>query len=123
MVRMDYPFFPFYKCLSGAILEDVITPNILNMCTLCRMTQPLLLGRLIRYFSPHTDVSRKSAFLYAAGVIVCSIINVFVKQPYMMAISHVGMKISIGLCSLLYRKASILRHDFYLYLNVQFLLE
>lgn len=71
-----------------------------------RVSQPLLLGRLLRYFSStQTDVSKSDAYLYALGVVLCSAINIFVIHPYMMAILHMGMKMRIACCTLIYRKA------------------
>lgn len=36
---------------------------------------------------------------------MCSAVNIFVIHPYMMAILHMGMKMRIACCSLIYRKA------------------
>ncbi|XP_049853309.1 probable multidrug resistance-associated protein lethal(2)03659 isoform X1 [Schistocerca gregaria] len=70
-----------------------------------RLTQPLFLGRLIRFFNPGSDISEEEAYGYAAAVILCSAFNIFVIHPYMMAILHMGMKIRVACCSLIYRKA------------------
>lgn len=70
------------------------------------MLQPLALGKLIEYYKPnHSGISLRDAYLYAGGVIACSFINVFVQHPYMMAILHMGMKMRVACCSLIYRKA------------------
>ncbi|XP_015109425.1 probable multidrug resistance-associated protein lethal(2)03659 isoform X2 [Diachasma alloeum] len=66
--------------------------------------QPLALGRLLRYYSTDT-VTKTEAYLYAGGVILCSAVNIFVVHPYMMAILHMGMKMRVACCSLIYRKA------------------
>ncbi|GLV41664.1 uncharacterized protein CBL_06893 [Carabus blaptoides fortunei] len=71
-----------------------------------RMLQPLALGQLISYYRPNqTEISETDAYLYASGVIGCSLANVFVIHPYMMAILHMGMKMRVACCSLIYRKA------------------
>ncbi|KDR22129.1 probable multidrug resistance-associated protein lethal(2)03659 [Zootermopsis nevadensis] len=75
-----------------------------------RVSQPLLLGRLVRYFSVSKsksdfDMTLEEAYFYAAGVVICSALNVFVIHPYMMAIIHMGMKMRVACCSLIYRKA------------------
>lgn len=70
-----------------------------------RLTQPLFLGRLIRFFNPGSDITKEEAYGYAAAVILCSAFNIFVIHPYMMAILHMGMKIRVACCSLIYRKA------------------
>lgn len=73
---------------------------------MCRVTQPLFVGGFIRYFSPGSNMSRNTAFMYAAAIVICSAVNVIVRQSFMMAMFHLGMKIRVSLCSLLYRKAS-----------------
>ncbi|CAG2057728.1 unnamed protein product [Timema podura] len=71
-----------------------------------RASQPLFLGRLIQYFSPSNEnITLEQAYIYALGVIMCSTINVFAIHPYMMAIFHMGMKIRVACCSLIYRKS------------------
>lgn len=70
------------------------------------MLQPVALGKLIQYYSPNqTEISKTEAYLFAGGVIGCSLVNVFVTHPYMMAILHMGMKLRVACCSLIYRKA------------------
>ncbi|XP_011301163.1 probable multidrug resistance-associated protein lethal(2)03659 [Fopius arisanus] len=69
-----------------------------------RVLQPLALGRLLRYYSTD-NVTKTEAYLYASGVILCSAVNIFVVHPYMMAILHMGMKMRVACCSLIYRKA------------------
>jgi ATP-binding cassette subfamily C (CFTR/MRP) protein 4 len=44
--------------------------------------------------------------MYAAAIVICSAANVIVRQSFMLAMFHLGMKIRVSLCSLLYRKAS-----------------
>lgn len=68
------------------------------------MLQPLFLGYLLRYYNT-SEVSKNEAYLYALGIILCSAVNVFVVHPYMMAILHMGMKMRVACCSLIYRKA------------------
>ncbi|KAL6254639.1 hypothetical protein P5V15_013946 [Pogonomyrmex californicus] len=70
---------------------------------LLRVLQPICLGRLLRYYNS-TEVDLLEAYLWAAGIVLCSAINVFVIHPYMMGILHQGMKIRVACCSLIYRK-------------------
>ncbi|GLG99920.1 Putative multidrug resistance-associated protein [Gryllus bimaculatus] len=70
-----------------------------------RVAQPIFLGQLVLSFSNDSEVPRDAAMGYAAGVVLCSAANIFVIHPYMMAIFHMGMKMRVGSCSLLYRKA------------------
>ncbi|XP_025993846.1 probable multidrug resistance-associated protein lethal(2)03659 [Solenopsis invicta] len=68
-----------------------------------RVLQPLLLGRLLHYFNS-TDVDKGYAYGVAVGVILCSAVNVFATHMFMMGIMHMGMKIRVACCSLIYRK-------------------
>ncbi|XP_026324008.1 probable multidrug resistance-associated protein lethal(2)03659 isoform X4 [Hyposmocoma kahamanoa] len=90
-----------------------------------RLQQPLFLGTLLRYYTVpqnsttnHTYINRLfhyydmegaitwgEAVFCAFGVIFCSAINVLVQHPFMMGVMHIGMKMRVGICSLIYRKA------------------
>lgn len=58
---------------------------------------------MLRYYNT-PDVDELHAYLYAVGIILCSAISVFMIHPYMMGILHMGMKMRIACCSLIYRK-------------------
>lgn len=45
------------------------------------------------------------AELYAAGLMAGSVLTVVCAHPYMLGVLHLGMKMRIALCSLIYRKA------------------
>ncbi|XP_031850164.1 putative multidrug resistance-associated protein lethal(2)03659 isoform X2 [Nomia melanderi] len=66
--------------------------------------QPIFLGKLLKYYSDR-DITKTEAYLYATGVVLCSGLLIFVIHPYMMAILHMGMKMRVACCSLIYRKA------------------
>nr|XP_022908005.1 probable multidrug resistance-associated protein lethal(2)03659 [Onthophagus taurus] len=71
-----------------------------------RLIQPIALGQLILYYVPNqTEITRDEAYLYAGAVILCSFFYVLLIHPYMMAICHVGMKMRVACCSLIYRKS------------------
>lgn len=69
-----------------------------------RVAQPLLLGFLLRSFSSGSAINT-DAYLYAAGVVLCSLAKAFVVNPYMLAAQHMGMKMRVTCCTLIYRKA------------------
>jgi len=58
---------------------------------------------MLLYFNT-MEVDKFYAYYCAIGVILCSAVNVFVVHPYMMGILHMGMKIRVACCSLIYRK-------------------
>ncbi|KAL9890469.1 probable multidrug resistance-associated protein lethal(2)03659 [Glossina fuscipes] len=69
-----------------------------------RTLQPLfLLGLIAYYTSGEENIQR--AYVYAAGVILCSALNVIIMHPYMLGTMHIGMKIRVAMCSMIYRKA------------------
>ncbi|XP_046668372.1 probable multidrug resistance-associated protein lethal(2)03659 isoform X3 [Homalodisca vitripennis] len=70
-----------------------------------KLMQPLFLGGLIEHFRQDSEVTKKDAYLYALGIVICSAINIIVMHPYMISIMHVGMKMRLSCCSLVYRKA------------------
>lgn len=67
------------------------------------------MGQLISYYTVSHDnestIDKKDAYYYAGGVIICSLLEVLLTHPYMMGVSHMGMKVRIAVCSLIYRKA------------------
>ncbi|KAL1513345.1 hypothetical protein ABEB36_002766 [Hypothenemus hampei] len=71
-----------------------------------RMAQPIFLGQLLSFYTPNkTDISLEQAYYYAAGVVLCSLSNVLISHPYMMGVLHLGMKMRVACCSLIYRKS------------------
>lgn len=65
----------------------------------------MFLGKLVEFYSPGNTMKPQEAYMYAAAVVACSALNVFVVHPYMMAILHMGMKFRVACCSLIYRKS------------------
>lgn len=66
--------------------------------------QPLFLQGLLSFFTPESKVTLLEAYGYAAGVILCTAISVMIMNPFWMAILHIGMKLRVACCSLIYRK-------------------
>jgi hypothetical protein len=53
-------------------------------------------------------MARHTAYLYAAGVVVCSTFTVLIQNPVWLAAVHTGMKMRVGTCSLIYRKVILI---------------
>ncbi|XP_030388616.1 probable multidrug resistance-associated protein lethal(2)03659 [Scaptodrosophila lebanonensis] len=67
--------------------------------------QPLLLGGLISYFSQgQTSISKESAYLYAMGIVLCSLITSVFFHPFMFYVFKVGTRIRLAFAGLVYRK-------------------
>lgn len=76
-----------------------------------RLYQPLFLGNLLVYFaSSEKTIHKDDAYLYAFGIIICSIIPVMVFHPYQLYMLQLGMKIRLACCSLLYEKVNHTNH-------------
>ncbi|KAL8592423.1 hypothetical protein ACOMHN_021365 [Nucella lapillus] len=69
-----------------------------------RVVQPLLLGGLIRYFTPGSQVSSTEAYLYALGVSVCAAVIAVTHHPYFFGVTRMGMQMRVACCSLMYKK-------------------
>ncbi|XP_033761065.1 multidrug resistance-associated protein 4-like isoform X1 [Pecten maximus] len=70
-----------------------------------KVVQPLLLGQLIRYFTPDSTVSERDAYLYAMGVSLCAVVLAVAHHPYFFGVQRIGMQMRVACCSLLYRKS------------------
>lgn len=67
--------------------------------------QPLFLGGLVAYFANgQTSISEKNAYLFAGGIVLCSIVPVITFHPFIFYIFQLGTKIRLALSGLIYRK-------------------
>jgi ATP-binding cassette subfamily C (CFTR/MRP) protein 4 len=65
----------------------------------------MFIMRLFEYWNQkQSPIQVEEAYLFASGVLFCSLVNVMVLHPCMMAVMHVGMKVRVACCSLIYRK-------------------
>lgn len=71
-----------------------------------KMLQAISLGNLVSYYAPdNVNMTMQEAYIYAGIVIGCTLVTVLVSHPTNMGILHIGMKIRVSVCALLYRKA------------------
>lgn len=70
-----------------------------------RLTQPILLFGVMTYFAKPDAEDLTRALLCASGLIATSVLTVVYGHPYMLGLLHLGMKMRVALCSLIYRKA------------------
>ncbi|XP_050391108.1 ATP-binding cassette sub-family C member 4 [Patella vulgata] len=76
-----------------------------------KVVQPLLLGGLIRYFTPDSKMSDMEAYLYAMGVSLCAIVLAVSHHPYFFTVCKIGMQARIACCSLIYKKSLRLSNE------------
>ncbi|XP_065361003.1 probable multidrug resistance-associated protein lethal(2)03659 [Calliphora vicina] len=73
--------------------------------TTLKSLQPLFLGGLVSFFAAgQTDVSERDAFLYAGGIVLCSLLMVMSVQPYLFYALKTSTQIRVSLSGLIYRK-------------------
>ncbi|XP_044268715.1 probable multidrug resistance-associated protein lethal(2)03659 [Tribolium madens] len=71
-----------------------------------RLSQPLFLGKLMEYYTPNqTSMSKNTAYCYAVGIVAMSFANALLGHSCVFGLMHLGMKVRVASCSLIYRKA------------------
>lgn len=70
-----------------------------------RLGTPMLLGGLLRYFKKNTTETYETALLYAGGICIATAINVITLNQVVFGAFHVGARIRVATCSVVYRKA------------------
>lgn len=64
----------------------------------------MLLGGLLRYFKKNTTETYETALLYAGGICIATAINVIALNQVVFGAFHVGARIRVATCSVVYRK-------------------
>ncbi|XP_039479923.1 probable multidrug resistance-associated protein lethal(2)03659 [Drosophila santomea] len=96
LLRVLFGVFGQYFVLLGVVL--LFLEAILTM-------QPIFLMELISSFSHSSPKSNGMAYVYAGGVILGSALKVILMNPYSFAVTHLGLKIRVGVSSMVYRKS------------------
>lgn len=91
----------FYNAYGLPVLIYGLAFSIVE--TVNRCAQPLFLGGLLSNFVD-PDATKNMAYLYATGIIICSLIPVLTFHPFIYYIFEVGMMIRIGSSRLVYDK-------------------
>lgn len=73
---------------------------------------PPLLGGLLRYFRKDPVETYETAMWYGAGLCVASVLNMLCFNHLIYRAYHVGLKIRVAVCSLVYRKVGEARFRF-----------
>lgn len=64
----------------------------------------MLLGKLLRYFRESGDVTYHEALMYAGGICLSTAINAITINQSIFGAFHIGGRIRIAVCSVVYRK-------------------
>ncbi|KAH8381999.1 hypothetical protein KR009_001320 [Drosophila setifemur] len=85
-----------------------VPPSIVYsiMAIAVHTAQPLMLGGLVSFFSESSDdnISKHAAYIYATGVVLCSLISGLFYHPFMKYLFRVGSRIRLACAGLVYRK-------------------
>lgn len=98
----------------------ILNFDFFSLCFFCHLSllyraiQPQCLGSLVMYFSQTKENAAIAAatddprivYLYAIGIIMCSILTISFSHPFMVYALQMGMRVRITCCSLIYRKVS-----------------
>ncbi|KAF0749477.1 putative multidrug resistance-associated protein lethal(2)03659, partial [Aphis craccivora] len=93
------------KIFGGKILfygiVQMFTESVL------RLTQPMLIRGLLTYFNHDESniVDLKQAYMYASGLLFNMLGNIVLYHFSQMEMVHLGMKIRVAYCSMIYKKA------------------
>ncbi|KAF2881310.1 hypothetical protein ILUMI_24866 [Ignelater luminosus] len=68
------------------------------------VAKPLMIGRIVSYFSSNPDITRETAVYYTLALIACIFANITFLHNYMFAIQSLSFKMKIACCTLIYRK-------------------
>ncbi|XP_049951743.1 ATP-binding cassette sub-family C member 4-like isoform X1 [Schistocerca serialis cubense] len=66
--------------------------------------KPVLLGYLLKHFTPGSTITRDEAFYYAGGLIATLFLNLVLMHHTNLMAQRIGMRARIACCSLIYRK-------------------
>ncbi|XP_017768861.1 PREDICTED: multidrug resistance-associated protein 4-like [Nicrophorus vespilloides] len=96
----------------GKVLVKTFWPEYLLLAILLsfmdlilRLIQPLMLGKLLEYFRPGSDMPKEDALWYAAAVVGVNAGSALMINQYIFRAFHYGMRVRAACCSLIYRKA------------------
>lgn len=76
----------------------------ITFVTLCRLPQPIFLGWLVSLYNEDVSDDDYSGYIYGTLVVLCSLFSVWTMHLFWLNILHLGMKIRVATCSLIYRK-------------------
>nr|CAD7455364.1 unnamed protein product [Timema tahoe] len=69
------------------------------------LSQPVLLGLMLEYFKPGSNVPKEYAYYYAGGIVATTGLSMFLINQFQFNGFHIGMKLRVACCSLVYRKS------------------
>ena len=87
---------------------DPLNATLNSNVTTLEKTKPLFFGMIVeslqRTFPTYLG-DMFEAYFYATAVVLASAFNVMLMHPYLLSQMHLGMKMRVALCSMIYRKS------------------
>uniref|UniRef100_A0A663MJT2 Multidrug resistance-associated protein 4 n=1 Tax=Athene cunicularia TaxID=194338 RepID=A0A663MJT2_ATHCN len=71
-----------------------------------KIVQPIILGKIIKYFERCENCDLNVAYGYAAALSVCTLILAIMHHLYFYHVQRAGMKLRVAMCHMIYRKVS-----------------
>ncbi|XP_066582136.1 LOW QUALITY PROTEIN: ATP-binding cassette sub-family C member 4-like [Prorops nasuta] len=95
------------KAIFRTFLWEYSTLGLIHILNefVIRLGTPFLLGGLLRYFNKNSTEVFETAILYATGICIVTAINVISANQFLHHSHHIGAKVRVAVCSVLYRKA------------------
>lgn len=76
------------------------------------MGKPILVGKLMEYYRPfQTTITQESAYYYAFGIFILSLMDVMLLNYSYFGLQHLSMKMQVACRSLIFRKALKLNRE------------
>ncbi|KAL1513419.1 hypothetical protein ABEB36_002836 [Hypothenemus hampei] len=96
-----------WKALIGVFGKQMLYIGVFyfSIDIFTRLTIPLFLAELLKYYEPHSNMSKTDAYYYAGAIVICTFFSAAFQHTYMLHVFHLGMKIRVATSTLIYRKA------------------
>ncbi|XP_012146729.2 putative multidrug resistance-associated protein lethal(2)03659 isoform X1 [Megachile rotundata] len=95
-------FRVLYKCFGKIVMNTGLALFVLEFGI--RIIHPFLLARLLRYFAGNRKDWTSDVHYYAAAFCLLPLLDVLIMHWSLQTLTHVGMKIRVACCTLIYRK-------------------
>ncbi|XP_057661013.1 probable multidrug resistance-associated protein lethal(2)03659 isoform X1 [Diorhabda carinulata] len=95
---------PIWKLFKKDIILHALWMFILEF--VIKLSQPMLIKKLIEFYTPNqTSTTLLEAYIYSVFIVITSFLLVVINHWFQLSLQHLGMKIRIACCSLIYRKS------------------
>ncbi|KAJ8929217.1 hypothetical protein NQ314_018096 [Rhamnusium bicolor] len=96
-----------WMALLKIFRREIILSAVFKMLIeILRLSQPLFIHRLLQFYEPNqTDMTKQDAYMYAGFIVFVGFVVVLCNHNYQLRVMHLGMKLRVAACSLIYRKA------------------